>query len=274
MSGSPARTETRAGAYGTILLDIFGRLRKGRDDFVFDRGEIVESARRCNVERPKNLGDVVYAFRYRRPLPAPILDSAPPGRAWIILGAGDGRYRFRLSRLARIAPTEGLLVRKIPDATPEIVAQYALNDEQALLARIRYNRLVDLFLGIAACSIQSHLRTKIPGYGQIETDELYVGVDTRGAQYVVPVQAKGGGDSPGTIQTIQDTIFCRTHERYRNCAPRPVSAQFMPGNVIALFELDCDGDDVSIVCERQYRLVEAGEIDEKDLAKYRRAHPS
>jgi len=47
---------------------------------------------------------------------------------------------------------------KIPDATPEIVAAYALSDEQALLAKVRYNRLLDIFLGVAAYSLQNHLR--------------------------------------------------------------------------------------------------------------------
>ena len=32
-------------------------------------------------------------------------------------------------------------------ATPGIVAKYAFNDEQALFAKVRYNRLVDVFTG-------------------------------------------------------------------------------------------------------------------------------
>ena len=68
---------------------------------------------------------------------------------------------------------------------------YAFNDEQALLARVRYNRLIDVFLGIACYSLQNHFRTTVSGIGQVETDEVYVGVDKSGAHYVVPVQAKG-----------------------------------------------------------------------------------
>ena len=143
----------------------------------------------------------------------------------------------------------------------------------ALLAKIRYNRLIDVFLGIVASSLQNHLRTKIPNYGQIEIDELYVGVDSKGAQYIVPVQAKGGSDTLGVIQTIQDTIFCETQDRYKNCIARPVSAQFMADETIAMFELTFDGDEVSIVRERHYRLTEAKEIGEKDLAAYRLHEP-
>ena len=57
-----------------------------------------------------------------------------------------------------------------------------------MLARIRYNRLIDVFLGITSYSLQNHLRTSITGLGQVETDEIYVGIDKRGVQYIVPVQ--------------------------------------------------------------------------------------
>lgn len=255
--------------YQAIVIDIFERnYRKGDKEFEFSREEISEAAHRLNIEPPKNLGDVVYTFRYRRPLPPPIIETQPEGLYWLILGAGDARYRFRLSKLSQIVPTQGSMVRKIPDATPEIISQYALSDEQALLAKIRYNRLIDVFLGIAAYSLQNHLRTKIPNYGQIEIDELYVGIDGKGAQYIVPVQAKGGNDTLGVIQTIQDTIFCETQERYKHCIARPVSAQFMADDTIAIFELHFDGNEVSIVRERHYRLTEASEIGEKDLAAY------
>ena len=259
--------------YQAIIIDIFQRNYQGGDQFEFEREEIAAAAHRLDITPPKNLGDVIYTFRYRKSLPEPILDTQPEDRHWLILGAGDARYRFRLSKLTTIVPTKGMLVRKIPDATPEIISQYALTDEQALLAKIRYNRLIDVFLGIVASSLQNHLRTKIPNYGQIEIDELYVGVDSKGAQYIVPVQAKGGSDTLGVIQTIQDTIFCETQDRYKHCIPRPVSAQFMADDTIAMFELTFDGDEVSIVREKHYRLTEAKDIDEKDLAAYRMPEP-
>ena len=255
--------------YEKIILDIFERKYSGEEEFEFGRSDLAESCRRLGVEPPKNLGDVIYAFRYRLALPQAILDTQPPDRCWLILGAGDANYRFRLGRLANIAPSKGMMVRKIPDATPDIISKYAFSDEQALLARIRYNRLVDIFLGIAAYSLQNHLRTRVANYGQIEIDELYIGVDGDGAQYVVPVQAKGRNDRLGVIQTIQDTMFCKTEKRYRHCIIRPVSAQFIADDRIAMFELRFDGNDVEIVNERHYRLAEAGEITGEDLDAYR-----
>jgi hypothetical protein len=263
-----------ASRYVQIVEAVFQRYwKKGKTEFAFERDELQQVCAELKIEIPKNLGDVIYTFRYRKALPKSILATQPADRGWLILGDGDARYRFRLNKLTHIRLTNGLLVRKIPDATPEIIARYALTDEQALLAKVRYNRLIDVFLGIAAYSLQNHLRTKIPNYGQIEIDELYVGIDSRGAQYIVPVQAKGGTDMLGAIQTIQDITFCRTEKKYRDCIARAVSAQFLSDDTIALFETTFDGDEVSIVQERHYRLTESKDIGADDLKVYGHGEP-
>jgi len=74
-------------------------------------------------------------------------------------------------------PRLNQLVVKIRDATPAIIQAHALGNEQALLAKVRYNRLVDIFLGTTASSLQNHLRPTVKGIWQIEIDELYVGLD-------------------------------------------------------------------------------------------------
>jgi hypothetical protein len=263
-----------ASRYVRIVEAVFQRYwKKGKTEFAFERDELQQVCAELKIEIPKNLGDVIYTFRYRKALPKSILATQPADRGWLILGDGDARYRFRLNKLTHIRPTNGLLVRKIPDATPEIIVGYALTDEQALLAKVRYNRLIDVFLGITAYSLQNHLRTKIPNYGQIEIDELYVGIDSRGAQYIVPVQAKGGTDVLGAIQTIQDITFCQTEKKYRDCIARAVSAQFLADDTIALFETTFDGDEVSIMRERHYKLTESDAIGAADLKVYRMPEP-
>jgi hypothetical protein len=254
--------------YAQIIECVFRRhWRPGLAEFRFTRDELSSVCEELDIKVPKNLGDIIYTFRYRRPLPASILSTQPIDRAWLILGDGDARYRFRLNALTQIRPSNGLLARKIPDATPEIISTYALGDEQALLAKVRYNRLIDIFLGITTYSLQNHLRTKVQNYGQIEIDELYVGVDSRGVQFIVPVQAKAGKDILGVIQTIQDFVFCATNDKYKHCICRPVSAQFLADEKIALFETYFDGDEVSIVQERHYRL--SSDIVPNELAAYR-----
>ena len=102
-----------------------------------------------------------------------------------------------------------------------------------MLARVRYNRLIDIFLGIACYSLQNHFRTTVPGMGQVETDEIYVGVDKRGSHYVVPVQAKGGNDKLNRVQIEQED------------------------------------DDIRVVSEKHHRLVPPDAVTREDLVRYR-----
>lgn len=217
---------------------------------------------------PKNVGDVLYSFRFRSTLPTPITNTAPEGQEWVIKLAGRGRYRFEFVHEVRVVPTAGLVVTKIPDATPEIIAQHALGDEQALLAKVRYNRLIDIFLGVTGYSLQSHLRTTVEGTGQIEIDEVYLALDRHGAQYLVPVQAKGGSHQIGAVQAEQDLAWC--DDRFPNLVARAIAAQFMANDVIALFELALQDGQIRIVQERHYQLVAGDMIMQTDLELYKR----
>lgn len=244
----------------------FDGWRRGIREFEFAREELETAAAELGIKLPKNLGDVIYNQRYRSELPDKIRKTAKEGHHWIIVGAGRARYRFCQTVLNRIVPRTDLVAIKVPDATPEIIARYALGDEQALLAKVRYNRLIDIFLGLATYSLQNHLRTSVEGIGQIEIDEIYVGLNRNGAQFVIPVQAKGGRDKHGPMQTQQDIAGCRRH--FPNLVCRPVSAQFMPNKVIALFELAVVDGAVKVLEERHYQLVDAEKIATAELKSY------
>lgn len=255
--------------YAEIVSEVFRKhYRKGVTKVAFEREEFAAIAKSKGIELPKNLGDAIYSFKYRVQLPASIVSTAPRGYEWIIAGTGRAKYEFRLVKPLNISPRENKLVVKIPDATPEIIGAYALGDEQALLAKVRYNRLIDIFLGISASSLQNHLRTTVQGIGQIEIDELYVGLDRNGCQYVVPVQAKGGKDKHGRQQTEQDIACCK--EKFPALQCRAVSAQFITKNKIAMFELTEQGGDIKVVSEEHYELVPASSITAEDLAIYSR----
>ncbi len=188
----------KASRYSAILEAIFFRHYKaGCKEFEFDREELEGCAKRLKLRLPKNLGDLLYSFRFRTKLPDSITKTAAANREWVIELAGKAKYVFRQLKINRILPSDTAYQIKIPDATPEIITMYAKTDEQALLARVRYNRLIDVFLRVTAHSLQSHLRTTVPGVGQIEIDELYVGVRNTGQQFIIPVQAKGGTDQIG-----------------------------------------------------------------------------
>lgn len=140
----------------------------------------------------------------------------------------------------RIVPNELIRATKIPDATPNIISRYALSDEQALLAKLRYNRLIDVFTGVTCYSLQSHLRTTVPTMCQVETDEIYIGVDHRGAQYAFPVQAKGGSDFLSIVQIEQDFALCA--DEFPELICHGIAAQFMVDDVISLFEFEQEAD--------------------------------
>jgi len=258
---------SKLGRYASLVLEIFrSHYSAGKNSFEFKRTELESAAKNKGIDLPKNLGDIIYNLRYRQSLPQEISKTAPKGQEWIIEPAGIGNYRFALHKISRIVPNSNLIVTKIPDATPEIISANAKNDEQALLAIVRYNRLVDIFLGITAFSLQSHFRTTVQKLGQIETDELYVGVDANGAQYVVPVQAKGGRDQLGIIQAKQDIACC--DEKFPDLICRPVSTQFMDGKRIAMFELTVQDDQIRVLQERHYSLVPAEDVTSKDKIEY------
>ncbi len=154
-------------------------------------------------------------------------------------------------------PRIGASVTKVPDSTPGLIDRYAQSDEQALLAKLRYNRLVDVFTGITCYSLQSHLRTTVEDLGQIETDEVYVGLDRSGAHYVLPVQAKAKNDRHNVVQIESDIAMCA--EKFPGLVPEP-RAQFMEGGVIAMFEFENSPEGVAIVSEQHYRLVRPADL--------------
>ncbi|MGL4488781.1 MAG: endonuclease [Rhizobiaceae bacterium] len=235
--------------------------------FEFRREDLETAAQALEIKLPKNLGDVIYSFRFRNELPNDILATQPAGFEWIIEGAGHSNYRFKLVKINRIVPNPSMLRIAIPDATPELIRAYALDDEQALLAIVRYNRLIDTFLGLTTYSLQNHLRTTVKGIGQIEIDELYIGLDKRGCHYVIPVQAKGGKDQIGIVQTTQDVRF--VEQKFPGLRCRAIAAQFMEDQVVALFELALDEGEIRVVEERHYKLVPARELDRNVLMAYR-----
>lgn len=257
-----------ANRYSRIIERIFfAHFEEGSREVTFDREEIVAGATELGIDLPKNLGDLIYSFRYRAELPASILEKAPTGQEWIIQPAGRARYRFVAVAPRLLAPNPLLAETKIPDATPGIISLYALSDEQALLAKVRYNRLVDIFTGVTCYSLQNHLRTTVPGMGQVETDEIYVGVDRRGAHYVLPIQAKGGRDKLSIVQIEQDFALCA--HKFKALICRPIAAQFLAPDLIALFDFEQGDTGLRIVSEKHYRLTLPEQISSQDLESYR-----
>lgn len=253
--------------YDALIEDVFfNNYKKDDREVVFSRSEFEPLAKKLKIQLPKNLGDIIYSYRYRNPLPKKMTNLLQEGEEWIIRSIGRGKYQFAKSAIHRIMPNPRLSKIKILDATPEIIRRYALNDEQALLAILRYNRLIDVFLGLTCYPLQSHLRTTVPNMGQVETDELYIGINTKGSQYVIPVQAKGQKDDLGIVQIEQDFAICET--KFPNLICRSIAAQFVESDLIALFEFEKSGNQITIKEERHYQVVPNEDLSEKEIHKY------
>lgn len=200
-------------------------------------------------------------------MPEEITKTAPNGYYWRIRNIGKSLYEFILEEgMEFIEPDKMLATIKIPDSTPSIVRKYSISDEQALLTIVRYNRLIDIFLGITCYSLQNHLRTTVAGIGQIETDEIYVGLDKKGRQFIIPVQAKGGSDKLGVTQIEQDLELCK--QKYPELICRAIACQFITSDVVAMFEFSVEEGKIVKENERHYKIIEAKEISNDDLNRY------
>ena len=255
--------------YFRLIETIFhSHYKPGALEVAFERYEIESTAKKLRITLPKNLGDLIYSFRFRVPLPDSIRSLAPAGKEWIIRPAGRSKYRFALVAKWSVLPNPNWSAIKVPDSTPGLIEKYALSDEQALLAKLRYNRLIDIFSGVTCYSLQNHLRTTVANMGQVETDEIYVGVDRFGAHYVIPVQAKGGKDKLSVVQIEQDIALAA--EKFPGLVCRAVGAQFMDEGVIALFEFETGEKGVTVRAERHYELVPPDQLSSEDLETYRK----
>lgn len=253
--------------YTRILDAIFARhYKKGVVEISFERDEIKQVADELGIQLPKNIGDVLYSFRYRALLPKSITSKAPEGYEWLIRPAGKGKYKLTIAKQSVIIPSDVLAETKIPNATPGVISKYSLNDEQALLAKLRYNRLIDIFTGLTCYSLQNHLRTTLKDGSQVETDEIYIGFDKRGAHYVLPVQAKSKRDKIGIVQIEQDFDMCALKFPAAFC--RAIAAQLLEENLIALFELEQTEGEIRVTSEKHYHLVSPDELSPAEIRSY------
>lgn len=79
----------------------FSRYKEGSTSIEFAREDLVSAAQELSINLPKNLGDVLYSFRYRTLLPQSIRDKAPEGMQWIIRPSGRARYCFVITSHTR-----------------------------------------------------------------------------------------------------------------------------------------------------------------------------
>lgn len=121
--------------------------------------------------------------------------------------------------------------------------------------------ILHFFTGVTCFSLQSHLRTFFPKIGQIETDEIYIGIDREGSKFVIPVQAKGSKDFLSLVQIEQDISMCSS--KFPDLKCRAVGIKRDTNNIISMFEYTTQDNEVSIgrrasFTIHRYRIARAG----------------
>ena len=108
--------------------------------------------------------------------------------------------------------------------------------------------------------------------GQVETDEIYVGVDRFGVHYVIPVQAKGGNDKLNVVQIEQDIALAA--EKFPDLICRAIGAHFMDEGVIALYEFDNSDKGITVRSEKHYTLVAPDALTAEDSRRIEKVKAS
>lgn len=81
--------------YQSLMEYIFNsKYEDGNYEVLFEREDLEAAAQALKIKLPKNLGDVIYSFRYRTTLPESIRAKAPEGKEWTISPSGRSRYCF------------------------------------------------------------------------------------------------------------------------------------------------------------------------------------
>jgi hypothetical protein len=264
----------------SALEELFHKHYKRGDTRVEFGAEELNAA--AHKHKVRNQYDIVYNSRIRaKSVPLSVQDKCPKGFKWVIETLKKGDYAFVTipeSELVGFDPNPQMIEIKVLDATPEIIAKYAKNDEQAALALVRYNRLIDIFTGITAYSLQSHLKAEVKGMAQVEIDELYLGVDSAGRHYAIPVEAKSGNDALNGLQIKQAVILCS--KLFPDLIARPIGIKITKreqkhgANVIAMmeFELAANGR-LGLRSEKHYRLVGKDQLSEAEMKAQNQAPP-
>jgi hypothetical protein len=262
MSGRKTRQGDRRNRALVIQRVFAKKYQSGETEIPFSVSDIREAVAEVSKANTKykegNIFDVRYEFASgRQPLP-PAVEKLGP---WMIAGRGKAKYAFvKLATSTEVAISEDLLPILLPDATPEIVAEYAGNDEQGILAKIRYNRLLDIFLQITCYHLQNHWKTSIKNKGACEIDDLYVGLNVAGKQFVIPIEAKSDGDRLNKTQIVQMIDFAAV--RHENLILRPVGVQEMKDGSLVFVEFTpaVRPDEIKVKEMRRYKLVPMAEV--------------
>lgn len=241
--------------YDEVILAVFKRLtlQYGLEAEVlpFDKDFLDQIAEELHI---KNIPDIIYSYRSgRRDFPPEMVRHGN----WVIRGEGKGKYTLvRLDIPVELAVPLELEITDIPNAIPEIVLMFAKGDEQSVLVQIRYNRLVDIFTSLTVYHLQSHLRAYVRDMGQIEVDDLYLGVNTDGQWFCIPIEAKPASLKDQLNRVQISSMVAYAEQEYPGLAVRPLGVKVLDDGSMVFVEFTATSDPLKLQTRsyKRYRL--------------------
>src|SRR5438309_1048431 len=115
------KKKKKIGRYRRVIEHVFSQAYQlGMESIPFTREDLSAAGQSLGLVGVKNLGDLIYTFRFRQPMPLAIRKTAKQDHVWIIRLSGSAKYRFSMipEKLAYTHPRSDIIPTKIPDSTP------------------------------------------------------------------------------------------------------------------------------------------------------------
>ena len=103
--------------------------------------------------------------------------------------------------------------------------------------------------------MQGHFRTTVKNTGQVEIDDLYIGLDTDGNGFVLPIEAKIDSlkDQLGVVQVTQMIRFAEA--QFPDLSVRPIGVKLMLDGSYMFLEFTAVSDPNQIATKRYKRYL-------------------
>lgn len=241
--------------YEAIILQIFlEKYRQTDTPISFTKDDLRASAESLLIDLPQNLSDVVYALRYRSPIPASIQQTADKGQEWVIETVGRSKYWLIQRPSQKIEADPEAIDFLIEDETPSIVQDFGMKGASLLDCILRKNLILDQFLGSPVEHLQSHVRASVKGVGQVEIGSLFFSQIENAIMPVCLVAKPGAFNLSKATQAMK---FASEHYGRLDC--RPVVAQLLADSKVALFELTGSPETPCVLQEAHFTLTPKSE---------------
>jgi hypothetical protein len=129
-------------------------------------------------------------------------------------------------------------------------------DEQGLLTIVNYCDLLSLFTGLKIYRLKSHARKSVSKIGQVEVDEIDVGVtySSLNLPIIFPIEAKAAPDPLNWAQIANQVNFA--NQQFSGFIVRPIGIKVDWNSIIYIIEFtpEIEAKNLRIVNSVRYRL--------------------